>query len=236
MVFRGLQAQADANFVRAFCSSQGVELFVYDAVREGVQIPRTPVKNGRAGFGTGGSTGWRPRRRLPSLQHIRFRTRRKLCCSAWPAEQASTAWRDPAAPRLLCAPLPVLTRADTEAYCTALGQNYVQDETNAEDHYVRNRIRHEAIPALQYANPSAERPSPGCAARCASWTGGWRGRRPRCCNRRPWKAARSGGSAPGGGPVLDAALHTLESPVRDAEENTSRCFVFCCSAEKAHCS
>ena len=90
---RGLQAQADANFVRAFCSSQGVELFVYDAVREGVQIPRTPVKNGRAGFGTGGSTGWRPRRRLPSLQHIRFRTRRKLCCSAWPAEQASTAWR-----------------------------------------------------------------------------------------------------------------------------------------------
>ena len=50
-----------------------------------------------------------------------------------------------------------LTRADTEAYCAALGQHYIQDETNAEDVYARNRIRHDAIPALQYANPAAER-------------------------------------------------------------------------------
>ena len=50
-----------------------------------------------------------------------------------------------------------LTRADTEAYCAALGQHYIQDETNAKDTYARNRIRHDAIPALQYANSAAER-------------------------------------------------------------------------------
>ena len=49
-----------------------------------------------------------------------------------------------------------LTRDDTEAYCAALGQNYVQDETNAADLYARNRIRHTVVPALQSVNPAAE--------------------------------------------------------------------------------
>ena len=42
-----------------------------------------------------------------------------------------------------------LTRADTEAYCAALGQHYIQDETNAEDVYARNRIRHQVVPVLE---------------------------------------------------------------------------------------
>ncbi len=33
-----------------------------------------------------------------------------------------------------------LTRADTEAYCAALGQHYIRDETNDQDVYARNRI------------------------------------------------------------------------------------------------
>ena len=112
-----------------------------------------------------------------------------------------------------------LTRADTEAYCAALGQHYVQDETNAEDTYARNRIRHEAVPALQYANPAAER---SIARLC---------RQMRALD--DWLNAEAAAllqaaAVPGGydvailrraeGPVLDAALHALVSPVRDAEE------------------
>lgn len=50
-----------------------------------------------------------------------------------------------------------LTRSDTTAYCAALGQHYVQDESNFSDAYARNRIRHYAVPALQTINPAAER-------------------------------------------------------------------------------
>ena len=112
-----------------------------------------------------------------------------------------------------------LTRADTEAYCAALGQHYIRDETNDQDVYARNRIRHDAIPALQYANPAAER---SIARLCRQmralddWLTG------------EAAALLQAATVPGGydvtvlrraeGPVLDAALHALVSPVRDAEE------------------
>jgi tRNA(Ile)-lysidine synthase len=54
-------------------------------------------------------------------------------------------------------PFLCLTRSDTTAYCAALGQHYVQDESNFSDAYARNRIRHYAVPALQTINPAAER-------------------------------------------------------------------------------
>ena len=39
---RGASARADANFVTAFCRRNGVELFLYDAEKEGVPIPPQP--------------------------------------------------------------------------------------------------------------------------------------------------------------------------------------------------
>ena len=36
---RGASARADANFVTAFCRRNGVELFLYDAEKEGVPVP-----------------------------------------------------------------------------------------------------------------------------------------------------------------------------------------------------
>jgi tRNA(Ile)-lysidine synthase len=53
-------------------------------------------------------------------------------------------------------PLLCLSRADTEAYCAAVGQGWVTDETNLTDAYARNRLRHYALPALREANQAAE--------------------------------------------------------------------------------
>ena len=39
---RGCGRRADANFVAAFCRRNGVELFLYDAEKEGVPIPPQP--------------------------------------------------------------------------------------------------------------------------------------------------------------------------------------------------
>ena len=55
-----------------------------------------------------------------------------------------------------CHPLLCLTRGETERFCTGCGQRWVEDETNDSDAYARNRLRHGALPALRSANAAAE--------------------------------------------------------------------------------
>lgn len=50
-------------------------------------------------------------------------------------------------------PLLTTTRAAIEEYCTRYGVPYVQDSTNADDAYSRNRVRHRIIPELTALNP-----------------------------------------------------------------------------------
>ncbi len=217
---RGATARRDADFVADFCRRNGVELFLYDAVQEGIESRPTRARIGRAGCATAGSMSW-PRGRRPSLpRRTRCPTRLRRYFSAWRGARVCTGWRAyRRAAAAMCGRCLCLTRADTEAYCAALGQHYIRDETNAEDVYARNRIRHDAIPALQYANPAAER---SIARLCRQmralddWLTG------------EAAALLQAATVPGGydvtvlrraeGPVLDAALHALVSPVRDAEE------------------
>lgn len=55
----------------------------------------------------------------------------------------------------LVRPLLGCTRAEVEAFCTEQKIAFVTDSTNAEDVYARNRIRRQAVPALQAVNPGA---------------------------------------------------------------------------------
>ena len=50
-------------------------------------------------------------------------------------------------------PLLTTTRAAIVEYCTRYGVPYVQDSTNADDSYSRNRVRHRIIPELTALNP-----------------------------------------------------------------------------------
>ncbi len=50
-------------------------------------------------------------------------------------------------------PLLTTTRAQIEQYCAAHGVPYVQDSTNADEHYRRNRVRHRILPELVAMNP-----------------------------------------------------------------------------------
>ncbi len=58
---------------------------------------------------------------------------------------------DPVIP--LVRPLLGLRRADTEAYCRERHWQPVQDPSNADPAYLRNRLRHELLPALEAYNP-----------------------------------------------------------------------------------
>ena len=51
-------------------------------------------------------------------------------------------------------PLLGTDRAAVEAYLQAIGQDCVEDETNADPAFTRNRVRHQLVPALRAFNPS----------------------------------------------------------------------------------
>jgi tRNA(Ile)-lysidine synthase len=56
----------------------------------------------------------------------------------------------------LLRPLLCLSRADTEAYCESAGVQPLQDATNLQLEFRRNRIRQEVLPALQDINPRVD--------------------------------------------------------------------------------
>lgn len=217
---RGVHAVADANFVTAFCRKNGVELFLYDALREGVEIPAQPSEEWARGL----RYGW--------FDQLAVQEEAFIATAHTMSDQVETVLFRMARgtglhglggipPRrgYYVRPCLCLTRAETEAYCAALGQNYVQDETNDQDVYARNRIRHDAIPALQYANPAAET---AIARLCRQmrdldvWlTGEAAALLQAATVENGYEVATLRRAE---GPVLDAALHALVSPVRDAEE------------------
>jgi tRNA(Ile)-lysidine synthase len=59
--------------------------------------------------------------------------------------------------RLLARPLLRLWRLDTVAYCTALGIAYLSDPSNEDRRFLRTRVRHDVLPALEAVFPGARR-------------------------------------------------------------------------------
>ena len=59
--------------------------------------------------------------------------------------------------RGLARPLLRTWRAATVAYCLALGIDAVDDPSNADPRFLRSRVRHEVIPALEAVFPGARR-------------------------------------------------------------------------------
>ncbi len=57
----------------------------------------------------------------------------------------------------LLRPLLRMARADTEAYCQAHDLTPIEDESNRDTRFFRNRVRHELLPPLEAAAPGAAR-------------------------------------------------------------------------------
>jgi tRNA(Ile)-lysidine synthase len=54
-------------------------------------------------------------------------------------------------------PMLCLTREEVLEYLMSCGQDYVEDSTNAESVYARNKVRHAAVPVLREINPRLHR-------------------------------------------------------------------------------
>ncbi|MGA8415575.1 MAG: tRNA lysidine(34) synthetase TilS [Candidatus Dormiibacterota bacterium] len=59
--------------------------------------------------------------------------------------------------RGLVRPLLRVWRAATVAYCAALGVDVLEDPSNADPRFLRSRVRHEVLPALEEVFPGARR-------------------------------------------------------------------------------
>jgi len=58
---------------------------------------------------------------------------------------------------LLARPLLRVWRDETRAYCDALGLPVLDDPSNADPRFIRSRVRHELLPALEAVFPGARR-------------------------------------------------------------------------------
>ena len=132
-------------------------------------------------------------------------------------------------------PLLGLSRQETESFCRQTGQAWVTDETNETDAYARNRLRHTALPALQSTNSAAvENLSRFCekAAQADAYFERKAGEllasarldaaQPALKDPMIRAAWRLEPLAAADRLILEAAMHRLAAPVRDAEEKYIR--------------
>jgi len=66
-------------------------------------------------------------------------------------------------------PLLDFTRSELRKYLEAIGQNWVEDPTNQEDSFLRNRIRHNVIPVLESITPGSTRAIARSSANLSQW-------------------------------------------------------------------
>lgn len=151
-------ARRDEDFVRRWCESRGIPLFVgggdvaAQAVRtgQGVEetarqmryafLEETAEREGCALIATGHHAGDQAETVLMNL--IRGSGMKGLC--GIPERRGS-----------IIRPMLDISRAEIEDYLTARGIPHVEDETNGDQSYTRNRVRHQLLPLLEELNPRA---------------------------------------------------------------------------------
>ncbi len=66
-------------------------------------------------------------------------------------------------------PLLDFTRSELREYLEAIGQNWVEDPTNQEDSFLRNKIRHSVIPVLESISPGSTYAIARSSANLSQW-------------------------------------------------------------------
>ncbi len=66
-------------------------------------------------------------------------------------------------------PLLDFTRSELREYLEAIGQNWIEDPTNQEDSFLRNRIRHRVIPVLESISPGSTCAIARSSANLSQW-------------------------------------------------------------------
>ncbi len=147
------ELEAERTFVRSLCESLGVPLVIESARRGAILASAVEA---------GGVEAAARNFRYQALERARARLDCGMVLTGHTADDAmetmvmrfftgsgASGLRGiPERNGYIARPLLSVTKADGLAYLSALGQPYRVDSTNAGDDYLRNRIRHELMPAL----------------------------------------------------------------------------------------
>ena len=156
---RGAEAARDEAFVREQCVARGVPLYVVRA-----DVPAIAAAEHRGLEETGRQV------RYAVFDQLRQRLAAHCIATAHTAsDQAETVLLHlvrgcgvaglcgiPARRGAVVRPLLTCTREEIEAYCREQNVPYIQDGTNEDLRYSRNRIRHQVLPLLRQINPAAD--------------------------------------------------------------------------------
>ncbi len=242
---RGAAADRDEEFVRQICAVWNVPLRVFHAHEMEAFVGKPPAQAGEE---------WARRLRYACFEQLLQEGIDAIATAHTENDQAETLLfrlargtglhgaagirpqRGPYLRPLLC-----LNRGQTEEYCRACDQKWVTDETNETDVYARNRLRQQALPALESANPAAiENLVHFCekAARADAYFSAKAEQlleEAQLSEMQPAMPAAVRYALEQGQPVWDlevltkadaliveTAMHTLVSPLRDAEEKYIR--------------
>lgn len=156
---RGAAADRDEQTVREFCRAHGVPLFVHHA-----DVAALAAEHHRGIEETGREV------RYAFLKQVAAKENMTRIATAHTATDCveTVLWHMvrgtgpeglagiPAKRGALVRPLLLCTRADVEAYCRLRELPFVQDETNTDITYTRNRLRQCVLPQLRELNPQLE--------------------------------------------------------------------------------
>lgn len=157
---RGEEAHRDAAFVRSFCGERGIECHIRHC-----RVPEYARLHGMSEEEAGRELRYQAFR--SEAEHYAGQ-RVKIAVAHHLGDQAETmlfhlargtgirglAGIAPVRGDII-RPLLTTDRTEIEQYLAACGQEFCQDATNAMDCYSRNRIRHQALPALERVNSQA---------------------------------------------------------------------------------
>jgi len=158
---RGRESDRDRDFVVSMCREYGVPLRVLEADVAGAAAERRVSleqagRDIRYGFFESAAAEMGPGTRIATAHTLSDSAETFLFNMARGTTIAGLCGIPPVRGDVI-RPLIETTRQELEKFCDESGIAYVTDSTNLTDDYARNRLRHNAVPALLEVNPSFER-------------------------------------------------------------------------------
>ena len=152
---RGAEAARDEQFVRAFCAARGLRLTVFERDvprlaaerREGIEECARHVRYDCFAQVAAGGTD------TIATAHNADDNAETLLLNLARGMGPHGACGIPRRRGKLRRPLLALSRAEVLLLCKAFGLDWVEDSTNAEEAYMRNRLRGRVLPELRGVNP-----------------------------------------------------------------------------------
>ncbi len=151
-----INAQRDEDFVKAECEKNNIPFVLYRAQDDNVPMPHHATED------------WARKLRYGYFDELAIKDNATIATAHTLCDQAETLLfrlargtgvHGAAGIRpsrgIYRRPFLGVKRDDVLAYCVSVGQSYIIDEMNATDIYARNRLRHGAMPALESTNEAA---------------------------------------------------------------------------------